>query len=109
LRVENRVKERLVESSGAVICVVVVFIVSFAAGYAWAPARHWAFALGVIIGAFFAGVYMLVGVAAGTLMPRTLEGRSVGVHFMILLVVLPPVGAVSAEIARRYAMSRNQL
>ncbi len=97
------------ESIGAGISVVVVFIVSFAAGYAWAPARHWAFALGVIIGVFFAGVYMLVGAAAGTLMPKTLEGRSVGIHFMILLIVLPPVGAVTAEIARRYAMSRNRL
>ncbi len=97
------------ESVGAGICVVVVVVLSFAAGYAWAPARHWAFALGVIIGAFFAGVYMLAGVAAGTLMPKALEGRSVGVHFMILLIVLPPIGAIAAEIARRYAMTRNRL
>lgn len=97
------------ESIGAGISVVVVFIVSFAAGYAWAPARHWAFALGAIIGVFFAGVYMLVCVAAGTLMPKTLEGKSVGIHFMILLVVLPPIGAIAAEIARVYAMTRNRL
>jgi hypothetical protein len=103
------VRERLVESVVAGISVVVVFVLSFAAGYAWAPARHWAVALGVIIGAFFAVVYMLVGAAAGTLMPRTLEGRSVGFHFMALLVVLPTVGAISAEIARRYAMTRNRL
>ena len=97
------------ESVGAGICVVVVAAVSFAAGYAWAPARHWAFALGVIIGAFFAGVYMLAGVAAGTLMPKVLEGRSVGLHFMILLIVLPLVGAIVAEVARVYAMTRNRL
>lgn len=97
------------ESVGAGISVVVVFVVSFAAGYAWAPARHWAVALGVIIGVFFAVVYMLVGAAAGTLMPRTLEGRSVGFHFMALLVVLPLIGAIIAEIARVYAMTRNRL
>ncbi len=97
------------ESVGAGISVVVVFVLSFAAGYAWAPARPWAVALGVIIGSFFAVVYMLAGVAAGTLMPELLEGRSVGVHFMILLVVLPTVGAITAEIARLYAMTRNRL
>ena len=97
------------ESIGAAICVVVVFGLSFAAGYAWAPARPWAVALGAIIGSFIAVVYMLVGVAAGTLMPKLLEGRSLGVHFMILLVALPTIGAVCAEIARLYAMTRNRL
>ncbi|MFI4999247.1 MAG: hypothetical protein ACHQK9_05150 [Reyranellales bacterium] len=97
------------ESVGAILCFVVVSAVSFGGGYAWATSRGWAVALGAIFGVAIAVLYMLVSGAVGALIPRTLEPRSVGVHFMILLAVLPPVGALFAEIARVYAIRRNTL
>jgi hypothetical protein len=98
-----------VESIGAIICLGVVVGLGFGGGYSWAPSRSWAVALGAIFGVAVAAVYMLAAVAFGNLLPKALEPRQVGIHFMVLLVVLPLVGAIAAELARRLAIWKDTL
>ncbi|MBX9946835.1 MAG: hypothetical protein K2Y40_22355 [Reyranella sp.] len=91
------------ESITALVAGVAALAFSYYVGQHLSVSTIVASVLGAATGVGFALLYFIATVAVGGAFPGTFVAWSVGIHFIVLLALVPLVAAVIAAIAQRQA------
>ena len=89
------------ESLTAIVACALAFALSLYLGYGRSPSSLAAFAVGVACGVGFAVIFFGVTVGTTLVLPGTFNARSLGLHFLALLVVAPLGAAAIAVFAHQ--------
>ena len=96
------VKElRHVETIAAVVACGAALVFGFALGYRWTFGQPWGVIAGLVVGELCAIVYFGVSIWVGRNWSGVLDARTVGFHFIVLVVVAALLGALGAWFGHR--------
>lgn len=95
------------ETIGALVACGAALAFGFVLGYRWTLGPPWHLIAGLVVGEVCAVVYFAVANWAGRFWPDTLDARTVGLHFMGLVVVAGLCGALGAMFGYRKMMGRG--
>ena len=90
------------ESITAIVAAGVAFALSYYIGRSMASTTLVAAMMGGICGLAFAMLFFISTVAIGTVVPDMFNGWTLGVHFIVLLVVMPLGSAGVAVLEHRH-------
>ena len=90
------------ESITAIVAAGVAFALSYYIGRSMASTPLVAAMMGGICGLAFAVLFFITTVAIGTVVPDMFDGWMLGVHFIVLLVVMPLGSAGIAVLEYRH-------
>jgi hypothetical protein len=90
------------ESITAIVAAGVAFALSYYIGRAVASTTLMAAIMGAVCGLAFSVLFFVVTVAMGTLLPGLFDGWMLGIHFILLLAVVPLVSAGVAVLEHRH-------
>ena len=76
-------------------------------GYRWTLGPPWHLIAGVVVGAIGAIVYFAVANWVGRASPGVLDPRLVGLHFIVLVIAAPVVGALGAWFGYRKSLGHG--
>ena len=89
------------ETLTAVVACALAFALSFYLGHGRAPSTLAALVVGAACGVGFAVIFFAITVGTTIVLPGTFNARSLGLHFLALLVLAPVGAAVIAVLAHR--------
>ncbi len=90
------------ESITAAAAAGVAFVLSIYIGRAMASRALAAAMMGAVCGLSFAVLFFLLTVSLGVVLPGMFDGRMLGIHFLILLAVMPLGSAAIAVLQYRH-------
>jgi hypothetical protein len=90
------------ESITAIVAAGVAFALSYYIGRAMASTTLVAAMMGGICGLAFAVLFFITTVAIGAVVPDMFDGWTLGIHFIVLLAVVPLGSAVIAVLEHRH-------
>lgn len=91
------------ETVTAFVACAVAFALSFYLGYGRSPSGLAALVLGAACGVGFAVIFFALTVGTTIVLPGTFNARSLGLHFLALLAVVPLGAAAIAVFGHRRA------
>ena len=95
------------ETIGALVDCGAALVLGLVLGYRWTLGPPWHLIAGVVVGAIGAIVYFAVANWVGRASPGVLDPRLVGLHFMVLMIASPVVGALGAWFGYRKSLGRG--
>ena len=95
------------ETIGALVDCGAALEIGLVLGYRWTLGPPWHLFAGLVVGAVCAAVYFAVANWVGRASPDMLNARLVGVHFMILMIAAPLVGAFGARFGYRKSLGHG--
>jgi predicted Co/Zn/Cd cation transporter (cation efflux family) len=96
-----------VETIGALVGCGAALAIGLMLGYRWTLGPPWHLIAGLVVGAVCAAIYFAVANWVGRASPGMLNARQVGVHFMVLMIAAPLVGAFGASFGYRKSLGRG--
>jgi hypothetical protein len=90
------------ESITALIACAAAFAFSYYIGRAMNWTTTVAATMGGVCGLVFAVLFFVIGTSIGALLPGTFDAWSLGVHFLVLLIVAPAAAAAIAALEHRH-------
>jgi hypothetical protein len=96
-----------VETIGALVGCGAALAIGLTLGYRWTLGPPWHLVAGLVVGEICAVVVFAAANFVGRAWPGVLEARSVGVHFMALMIVAPLAGALGASFGYRKSLGRG--
>lgn len=95
------------ETIGALVGCGAALAIGLVLGYRWTFGPPWHLIAGLLVGAVCAVVYFAVANWVGGASPDLLDARLVGVHFMVLMIAAPLIGAFGASFGYRKSLGRG--
>ena len=95
------------ETIGALVGCGAALAIGLVLGYRWTLGPPWHLIAGLVVGAVCAVVYFAIANWVGRAVPDMLDARQVGVHFMVLMIAAPLVGAFGASFGYRKSLGRG--
>ena len=90
------------ESITAIVAAGAAFALSFYIGRSMASTKPVLALMGAACGVAFSVVFFIATVSVGALVPGVFEGWDLGVHFIVLLAVVPAGCAIVALLEQRH-------
>ena len=89
------------ETIGAIGACGAALVFGFVLGYRWTFGQPWGVIAGLVVGEICAAVYFGVSLWIGRASPQLLDARTVGFHFLALVVVAGPIGGLGSWFGHR--------
>jgi Na+/proline symporter len=93
-----------VETIGALVACGAALVFGIVLGYRWTVGQPWGVIAGLIVGEICAAVYFGASLWVGRNWPGVLDARTVGFHFMALVVLAALLGGAGSWFGHRKSM-----
>jgi hypothetical protein len=90
-----------VETVGALVACGAALVFGIVLGYRWTFGQPWGVIAGLVVGEICAVVYFMVSLWVGRNIPGVLDARTVGFHFMVLVVLAALLGGAGCWFGHR--------